>query len=148
MIYSNFKTVTISIIFIFNFNFCTSQHLHIENNAFIRKNDQSRYDTQQIYNDTYFRDLIKSLEANATRSSESSSDDITQITLKKILTEERLDKMETRMTGELRKMNNKLMKIEEHLKNLTGKIENLIKTEINAMKEEILKELKENSNKK
>lgn len=50
------------------------------------------------------------------------------------------------MVGEIRKVNLKLINFERSLlNNLTSKFEEIIKAEINAMKNDILKNLRENN---
>lgn len=60
---------------------------------------------------------------------------------------ETLEKMENRLASEMRKINKKLMNFEENLlRNLTNKFEEIVKNEMNSMKNQILKNFKENRN--
>lgn len=53
---------------------------------------------------------------------------------------ENIEKIEHRMVGEIRKVNLKLINFEKNLlNNLTNKFEEIIKSEVNAMKNEILR---------
>ena len=57
---------------------------------------------------------------------------------------DKLEKMENRMVSEIRKINIKLMRLEDTLKNLTVRIEDLIKVEMNAIKDELIRNMNKN----
>jgi hypothetical protein len=144
--------------------YCTCQQSVSEFNQLIRKptgSDNAASEGRQ-FPDTYFLEFLKKHDSNV-KQTVGSSEEGSQVHLKKILTEgefcnafcnlnlmrnltERLEKMENRMVGEIRKINVKLMRLEDNLKNLTNKIEDLIRSGMNNIKDEMMRSLRENMN--
>lgn len=145
--------------------YCSCQQSVSEINQLIRKPsgpENIASDVRQ-FPDSYFLDFLKKHDSQVKAPAMGSSEEASQVQLKKILTEgefcnafcnlnlmrnltERLEKMENRMVGEIRKINLKLMRLEDNLKNLTNKIEDLIKSGMNNIKDEMIRSLRENMN--
>lgn len=162
LIFSTFHFRLISIMFFTTYCSCQQPSVS-EFNQLLRRPSQENptSDTRQVP-DTYFIDFLKKHEVKQpVVTTAGSSEESAQVQLKKIVTEgefcnafcslnlmrnltERLEKMENRMLGEIRKVNLKLMRLEDNLRNLTNKIEELIRMEMNSMKIEMMKSLREN----
>ncbi|KAL7015185.1 hypothetical protein ACKWTF_016328 [Chironomus riparius] len=142
----NFQIRIISLMFFTTY--CSCQQSVSEINQLIRKptgSENLASDVRQ-FPDSYFLDFLKKHDSPVKQPTIGSSEEGSQVQLKKILTEERLEKMENRMVGEVRKINLKLMRLEDNLKNLTNKIEDLIKSGMNNIKDEMIRSMRENMN--